>query len=91
MLGKSGYSHHYASGRNKKHGCLIGYKKELYSFLADRVIYYDEQPVGMAGEKTRVGSSFKTQNIGYMVAIKDRMNTKEGIVIATTHLFLHPK
>lgn len=91
MLEKSGYKVHYASGRGKKHGCLIGYKKELYTFVSEKIVYYDEQHIGTTPDQDRIGASFKTKNIGYMVAIKSKTNENEGIIAATTHLFWHPK
>lgn len=91
MLEKSGYKTHYASGRGKKHGCLIGYKKELYTFVSEKTVYYDEQHIGTSPGQGRIGASFKTKNIGYIVAMKSRTNENEGIIAATTHLFWHPK
>ncbi|KAJ7038106.1 Endonuclease/exonuclease/phosphatase [Mycena alexandri] len=74
------YNYHYVAGPGKKHGCLI------------RVIYYDEQHVRSEGdEKVRRGSSFRTRNIGSIVALKNISNEGEGVVIGTTHLFWHPK
>jgi RNA exonuclease NGL2 len=91
MLEKIGYVHHYASGPRKKHGCLIAYKKDLYSFISDNTTYYDDQPVGTVGVQGRIGASFRTKNIGYMVALKSKTNETEGIIVATTHLFWHPR
>ncbi|KAJ7225439.1 Endonuclease/exonuclease/phosphatase, partial [Mycena pura] len=85
------YSHHYAAGPGKKHGCLVAFKK-TYEKLEDRLIHYDEQHVRSEGdENARRGSSFRTRNIGSLIALKNLAEDGEGVVIATTHLFWHPK
>ncbi|KAF7347763.1 Endo/exonuclease/phosphatase domain-containing protein [Mycena venus] len=85
------YNHHYVSGPGKKHGCLVAFKK-TYEKLEERVIHYDEQHVRSEGEETtRRGSSFRTKNIGSLVALKSLTKEGEGVVIGTTHLFWHPK
>ncbi|KAF8216137.1 Endonuclease/exonuclease/phosphatase [Mycena galopus ATCC 62051] len=85
------YNHHYVAGPGKKHGCLIAFKK-TYTKLEERVIHYDEQHVRSEGdEHTRRGSSFRTRNIGSIVALKNLANDGEGVVIGTTHLFWHPR
>ncbi|KAJ7169963.1 Endonuclease/exonuclease/phosphatase [Mycena filopes] len=90
-LEAANYNHHYVAGPGKKHGCLVGFKKN-YEKLEDRAIHYDEQSVRSEGDDTaRRGSSFRTRNIGSIVALKDLSNEGEGFVIGTTHLFWHPK
>ncbi|KAJ6604734.1 Endonuclease/exonuclease/phosphatase [Mycena vulgaris] len=90
-LEAAGYSHHYAAGPGKKHGCLVAFKK-TYAKLDERLIHYDEQHVRSEGEEnTRRGSSFRTRNIGSLIALKNLTHDGEGVVIGTTHLFWHPK
>ncbi|KAJ7619112.1 Endonuclease/exonuclease/phosphatase [Mycena polygramma] len=85
------YNHHYVAGPGKKHGCLVAFKK-TYAKIDERVIHYDEQHIGPEGEEnTRRGSSFRTRNIGSLVALKNLSKEGEGVVIGTTHLFWHPK
>jgi len=85
------YNHHYVAGPGKKHGCLVAFKK-TYEKIEERVIHYDEQHVRSEGdESTRRGSSFRTRNIGSIVALKNLSKHGEGVVIGTTHLFWHPK
>ncbi|KAJ7254027.1 Endonuclease/exonuclease/phosphatase [Mycena haematopus] len=85
------YNHHYVAGPGKKHGCLVAFKK-TYAKLEERVIHYDEQHVRSEGdENTRRGSSFRTRNIGSIVALKNLSHDGEGVVVGTTHLFWHPK
>ncbi|KAF8912750.1 Endonuclease/exonuclease/phosphatase [Gymnopilus junonius] len=91
MLEGLGYSHHYASGPRKLHGCLIAFKEGLFTMLADKVIFYDDQSMGIDSESSRIGSSFKTRNIGYLLALQNNSNAKEGMVVATSHLFWHPR
>ena len=81
----------YAAGPRKKHGCLIAYRKDAFECVREKVIAYDEQEVRQAGdEKARRGSSFRTKNIGSLVALRRRGSDKDGVIVATTHLFWHP-
>ncbi|KAF8807491.1 Endonuclease/exonuclease/phosphatase [Phlegmacium glaucopus] len=91
MLEKAGYAHHYGSGPGKKHGCMIAFKKNLFSMVSDRMIYYDQYvPMDDAGcSLTR--NTFKTRNIGLVVALRSLNQENEGLIVATTHLFWHPK
>ncbi|WVF70931.1 hypothetical protein IAT40_005726 [Kwoniella sp. CBS 6097] len=41
--------------------------------------------------RKRRGGSRQTKNVGLIVALQDVQNEKRGIVVATTHLFWHPK
>ncbi|KAJ7361651.1 Endonuclease/exonuclease/phosphatase [Mycena albidolilacea] len=85
------YNHHFVAGPGKKHGCLVAFKR-TYEKIDERLIHYDELHVRSEGdENTRRGSSFRTRNIGSIVALKDLSNDGEGVVIGTTHLFWHPK
>ncbi|EGO01050.1 hypothetical protein SERLA73DRAFT_87448 [Serpula lacrymans var. lacrymans S7.3] len=90
VLNEAGYSHTFVAGPGKKHGCLIAYAKDKYTKVGDKVVYYDEQEVrhDIDDEKARVGCSFKTRNIGSLVALKHLKG--DGVIIATTHLFWHP-
>ncbi|KAJ6575204.1 Endonuclease/exonuclease/phosphatase [Mycena capillaripes] len=85
------YDYHYVAGPGKKHGCLVAFKK-TYAKIEERVIHYDEQHVRSEGdENTRRGSSFRTRNIGSIVALENLSKDGEGVVVGTTHLFWHPK
>lgn len=92
MLKKAGYSHVYKAGNRKKHGSVIAYRNDLFEEAGDRRVLYDEEEVrpGLS-EQARRGSSFFTKNIGNLVALKRVDNQKEGFIIATTHLFWHPR
>lgn len=92
MLDQAGYSHRYAAGRGKKHGCLIAFKRRLLEKIHERLIYYDEQPIRDAeDERGRRGHSHETKNIGLILALRFREDPSNGVIIATTHLFWHPK
>ncbi|KAJ3568797.1 hypothetical protein NP233_g5472 [Leucocoprinus birnbaumii] len=92
MLDQAGYSHRYAAGRGKKHGCLIAFKRKLLEQVHERLIYYDEQPIRDAkDERARCGHSFKTRNIGLILALRFRDDPDNGVIVATTHLFWHPR
>ncbi|THV04851.1 Endonuclease/exonuclease/phosphatase [Dendrothele bispora CBS 962.96] len=91
VLQKAGYSHCYASGPRKKHGCLIAFKKDTYQEVGKRLVNYDDEDIRFEGsELARKGASFRTKNIGHIVALK---STKDdfNLVVATTHLFWHPR
>lgn len=91
FLESLGYSHAFSCGPRKKHGCLIAYRSQLYAKSSELTVYYDDCEVRKEGETNfRRGSSFRTKNIGLIVALK-RLDSDEPIVVATTHLFWHPK
>ncbi|KAF9460805.1 Endonuclease/exonuclease/phosphatase [Collybia nuda] len=92
ILEKAGYAHHYAAGPGKKHGCLIAFKKKLYNVLASRPVEYDTQEIRSDGnENARRGRSFTTRNIGSLILLESKIKENDGILVATTHLFWHPK
>jgi len=91
MLENAGYAHHYGSGPGKAHGCMIAFKKDLYSMVSDRVIYYDQYvPMDNSG-RSLTKNTFRTRNIGLLAAFKSLNQESEGLIVATTHLFWHPK
>ncbi|KAJ8494599.1 hypothetical protein ONZ51_g2241 [Trametes cubensis] len=90
-LEKAGYAWVYAAGPRKKHGCLIAFRKDAYQCTRQRVITYDDQEVrGEGEERARRGSSFRTKNIGSLVALQKLGSEDDGVIVATTHLFWHP-
>jgi RNA exonuclease NGL2 len=92
MLEKAGYAHHYSSGPGKKHGCMIAFKKNLYSMISVKVIHYDQYvPMDNDSGLSLTGNTFKTRNIGLSVALQSLDQKSEGLIVATTHLFWHPK
>lgn len=93
MLDQAGYSHVYASGPSKLHGCLIAFKTNLYTLETHKVIFYDDQDVPLTSSESPQcrGSSFRTKNIASLVALRLNDDSAQGIVVATTHLFWHPR
>jgi RNA exonuclease NGL2 len=81
FLDNAGYHHVYASGPGKKHGCLIAFDRNKYEKAGEKVVVYDTNDRG---------ASFRTKNIGSIVALQDKTMASRGLVVATTHLFWHP-
>lgn len=93
VLQNAGYTPHYATGPRKRHGCLIAYRKAVFSQIGERKVLYDVEEIREEGnERARRGSSMVTRNIASMLALKrlDTDTEDEGIIVATTHLFWHP-
>jgi len=91
MLDQAGYSHVYATGPHKHHGCLIAFKTNLYTLDSHKTIFYDDQDVPLAGSESPCrGGSFRTKNIASLVALRLNSDSAQGLVVATTHLFWHP-
>ncbi|KDQ12961.1 hypothetical protein BOTBODRAFT_34103 [Botryobasidium botryosum FD-172 SS1] len=92
----AGYGHTYASGRGKRHGCMILHRESLFTKLNEKTIYYDEEEVrnapsgdDEAAQRRRRGLSMRTKNIGLCVAFS-RKDRPSGCIVGTTHLFWHP-
>lgn len=89
---KAGYTTIYKAGRRKKHGLLIAYRGTKYFKVADHTVFYDEEEVREGEEeRCRRGVSFRTKNVGSLVALKSAGSEGEGLIVATTHLFWHPR
>ena len=93
-LESAGYAFVYSAGPRKKHGCVIAYKRAIYEKAFERTVLYDDAVVRPDGktEQAQHGASFRTRNIGLIVALK-RIGADDAaaVVLATTHLFWHPK
>lgn len=94
VLEEAGYSHSYASGPAKPHGCLVAFKRDTFRKVNEKVIQYDDVEVrddatGMSLE-ARIASTHQTKNIGFLVALERVGPKRTGYIIATTHLFWHP-
>ncbi|KIK06907.1 hypothetical protein K443DRAFT_129486 [Laccaria amethystina LaAM-08-1] len=84
VLQKAGYTHHFRSGPGKLHGCIIAYKAQRFSLVAEKVVYYDEERVRTDGsELGQRGVSFNTRNIGIIVALKANNNQNDSLDIPT--------
>jgi len=92
VLEKAGYVYHYVAGPAKKHGCLIAFKEALYTMLSTKTVHYDIEEIRSDGdEKRRCGKSYHTRNIAALVSLQSKSAENEGVIVATTHLFWHPK
>jgi len=88
----AGYAHTYAAGPFKKHGCMIVHRESRLDKIAERKIVYDEVPFGeKADGSPRAGIGRVTKNIGLLVALQDKTDSTKGCIVATTHLFWHPR
>ncbi|WVR06125.1 hypothetical protein IAU60_003155 [Kwoniella sp. DSM 27419] len=87
------HAHVKGSGPGKLHGLVILYNKSRFFPRATRLVHLDQedlQPDAPEG-KARRGGSRQTKNVGLIVALQDVEDENRGIVVATTHLFWHPK
>jgi RNA exonuclease NGL2 len=91
VLEGANYDHVYASGPGKKHGCLIGFRKDSLRICDQFVLHYDDIDTRTdATELSRKGLSFRTKNIANVAALERVGQPGEGFIVATTHLFWHP-
>ncbi|KAH9984669.1 Endonuclease/exonuclease/phosphatase [Russula compacta] len=91
VLEEAKYGHVYVAGPGKKHGCLIGFRKDSLKIRNQFVLYYDDIDLRLDGaELSRRGLSFRTKNVANVVALEKAGQPGEGYVVATTHLFWHP-
>lgn len=71
---------------------LVAYRGKKYIKLSDHVVYYDEEEIRDGeGERYRRGISFRTKNIASFVALGSTDRQGKGLIVATTHLFWHPR
>jgi len=84
------YAHTFACGKGKNHGCAILHKDQLYTKVEEQTVFYDDLRLqecsGWCGE-----GSFLTKNVGLIVALRRKNSAGDGLIVATTHLFWHPK
>ena len=92
VLEEANYGHVYAAGPRKKHGCLIGFRKDSLAIRDHFVLRYDDIDIrNVRGTKLSCkGLSFRTKNIANIVALEKLDQPSEGYIVATTHLFWHP-
>ncbi|KAH8988960.1 Endonuclease/exonuclease/phosphatase [Lactarius akahatsu] len=91
VLEEAKYGHVYAAGPRKKHGSLIAFRKDSYKIHGNIVVCYDDIDIRPDGsESSRKGLSFRTKNVGNIVALEKVGDPSEGYIVATTHLFWHP-
>lgn len=92
MLQSASYGYLYANGPGKRHGCIVAYSSNLFEEIGHSVVLYDDR-ITNEGVNFNDGTKERTRltkNVGLVVGLK-RLNASTGIVIATTHLFWHPR
>lgn len=98
MINKDGFSYVYEKGyRQKQHGLLIAWRKDLFGSNAYRqlAVDLDAESIADKSQPMRTACSRITRNIGLFVALQaqskaEDTNAAHGMIIATTHLFWHP-
>ena len=92
VLEEANYGHVYAAGPKKKHGCLIGFRKDSLAIRDQFVLHYDDIDIchDHNTKLSRKGLSFRTKNIANIVALERLGQPSDGYIVATTHLFWHP-
>ncbi|KAG9011862.1 hypothetical protein FRB90_006960 [Tulasnella sp. 427] len=92
----AGYSHTFASGPRKLHGCMIIWKSDAFDKVAEQTIFYDDVDVNLVlygddGKRPkRIASTKVTGNIGLIVALARKDDESKGYIVATTHTFWNP-
>ena len=100
ILENAGYAHVYACGPRKKHGSLIAFREDKFALVESRTVFYDDERLREHIEDGPIddpqglkASSRVTKNVGNIVALRclGDGNEDNGVVVATTHLFWHPR
>ncbi|KZT55970.1 hypothetical protein CALCODRAFT_337396 [Calocera cornea HHB12733] len=90
------YDHIYASGPGKLHGCMLLYRRNRFEKLTSKVVCYDEEALTQTDGAQKPGATRRTNNIGLLAALRFKESSlgferNKGCLIATTHLFWHPR
>ncbi|KAG8909534.1 hypothetical protein FRC01_006886 [Tulasnella sp. 417] len=95
----AGYSHTYASGPQKLHGCMVMWKSDKFDKLAEQTVFYDDVDLNSIlngsssdedGRPLRKATTRVTKNIGLILALSRKDDGSKGCIVATTHAFWHP-
>jgi len=88
---RESYGHSFTCGKEKKHGCAILYRNCAFTKVNETTVYYDEERLNHDSQHQNE-ASFLTRNVGLIVALQHNGPLEpEGLIIATTHLFWHPR
>ncbi|WVQ82539.1 hypothetical protein IAT38_004668 [Cryptococcus sp. DSM 104549] len=100
------HSHVQGCGPGKLHGLVIIYRTDRFAVRASHLLQLDLGEVNPVSQATgseaaadeegadgrrRRGGSRQTKNVGLIVALERADEPGKGVVVATTHLFWHPK
>ncbi|KAI9290851.1 DNase I-like protein [Neoconidiobolus thromboides FSU 785] len=77
-----GYSYYFYKNKDKSHGCVIAFKKEKFSKIAEKSIELDETSTEL------LPPTMKTGNIAQFLVLKDQSG--KGLTISNFHLFWRP-
>lgn len=71
---------------------MIAYLTSLYEEVGHSTVFYDDLWVneGLKDHDGRKEQTRLTKNIGLVAGLR-RLNSSTGFIIATTHLFWHPR
>lgn len=84
-LGKLGLEMVFTTAQGKMHGNIIAFNAKLFSVTDSTVIDYDKiEPEGLPKQ-------IASRNTGVVVALKKNSSPDSGLVVATTHMFWHPR
>lgn len=83
-LAKIGLEAHFMTFPDKRHGNIIAFNSQLFSFVTQELVNYDEI------ETPGAEKQFNTRNTGMLVALKAKDKEGFGIVLGTSHMFWHP-
>ncbi|BEI93890.1 uncharacterized protein CcaverHIS019_0603490 [Cutaneotrichosporon cavernicola] len=80
-----------ARGPGKLHGLVVLYRTARWRVRASRAVQLDLEHLNPGEGAEARGGSRATKNMCLIVALEDTSTPGKGIVVATTHLFWHPK
>ncbi len=73
---------------------MIAFRKNRFAAVDNRTVFYDDEEVRdgpTENEKVRKASTRITKNIANITALRHQNHPEDGVIIATTHLFWHPR
>lgn len=79
------YDHVLLAAKKKRQGLLVAWKEENYELVHRRDIHYDLLNAGT------VGPTMWTGNVGMCLGLKRKDSEFQGIWVANTHLYWHPR
>ncbi|KAI8331925.1 Endonuclease/exonuclease/phosphatase [Chlamydoabsidia padenii] len=82
-LAELGYTTLFHRHETKRHGCLIGYKDNIWKEIDYRTLDYDTDPSCKPAQITG--------NIGQLVALAFRDDDEPGVILGNTHLYWRPQ
>ncbi|KAL7419277.1 RNA exonuclease ngl2 [Cryptotrichosporon argae] len=79
-----------AKGPGKMHGLVVLYRRARFGVKAQRPVQLDLECLGKSEDERQARAGTRvTKNMALIVALEDKEGG--GVIVATTHLFWHPK